>query len=228
MGTRLIETVVSVAPEMGFETLTVELLTAAVAARRVVIEPFDHGFFVVQCPVHPKDEPGVDLKMLYVEPEHRGKGIGTAMLKAFVAKHRSEWGIGLECTGKRLSKWFRDRGFHVFKKDGDTYMMTDLPVQKNKARRAADELFEICRRLENCARRLGDDELTQVLWDLGTFALLDSAMVVDKHIQEQRAKAKRPRNSVTTAEIINFRDSYPKSKLGTPKKGWIIHAPEPV
>lgn len=57
MGTRLIEKIVSVAPEMGFENLTVEQLTALIATGNAVIEPFDHGFAVVNVPVSAQDDP---------------------------------------------------------------------------------------------------------------------------------------------------------------------------
>lgn len=222
MDTSLIQKVVAVAPEMGFMDLTVEGLTAAIASRATVIASFDHGFAVVNVQASPQDDPGVWLQMLYVAPEHRGKGIGSSILKAVIAKYGSEWGIGLACNGHRLAQWFQDHGFHIIHKKGDAYTMGDQPPLKNKALRAAVDLYAICDKLDNCARRLRDDELMQLAAHLRGYAIVHAITTVGNVRRKQTAKAKQHRNKkVTDKDLINFRDAYEKSKRGTPKKGWI-------
>ena len=221
----LIEQVVSVAPEMGYNDLTVEQMAAALASGTTVIESFAHGFAVVNVAGSHQDDPGAFLRMLYVTPEYRGQGIGSVMLKSVRAKHAPEYCMRLLCVGKQRAKWFSSRGFKVIETEGEVQLMVEKPaVSKNQAKYMADRLYAICRRLEDYAHRYPNDELQDLADELRGFAMAQTISTVGQVSRTQTAKAKQHRNAVTNEELIAFRDAYPKSKNGLPKKGWIGHA----
>jgi hypothetical protein len=132
--------------------------------------------------------------------------------------------LRLVCTGERLQKWFSSREFKVLERDGDRYLMEESPpsvLKKGQIKSLSMALYAIVQRFEDYAERHPDPELQDLVAILGGQATYQALVTIGELGKKQTAKAKMNRNSVTTEEIVTFRDSYPKTKNGTPKKGWI-------
>lgn len=96
-----------------------------VASGKAVIETRAYGFAVIE---EQRTADGVipHLWILYVAPEHRGRGFGYRFMKELLRKYPTHH-MSLYCFGPRRRKFFGRLGFRVQERDGECRRMTTNP-----------------------------------------------------------------------------------------------------
>ena len=105
--------------ELHAGCLTAESVLKALASGRTFIHQHRNGFYITQSMGHC----GTHLWVLYVDPAHRGKGIGSDMVKDAITIYSSTGEILLQCF-QSLRSFYENLGFCVEDSDDDTCYMS--------------------------------------------------------------------------------------------------------
>ncbi len=214
-----VEMIVERGPEMGIHDLTTEGLHCAFERGDLTCAPFPEGFAVLS---EAKRLYGsARLYMLYVEPNFRGRGVGTRMLRDIEAKFSPELDIEIDCRRFEREPWFVKRGYRTAERTKDNLLMRwHVRATGNRESARIKMLVEIYQRLRDYAARHPSDKLEAIVSDLQIFILMSNLTARSKRAANL-GNAAQDRNPVSTEEIVKFRDEYPhRNAAGQPKRGW--------
>lgn len=85
---------------------------------RFVTRP--EGFTLIQLPRGKKQ---AHLWLLYVEPEARGRGVGSDMVRDFLSRHAGDQDLTVYCEGDQRETFFNRLGFAVERREGEVRCM---------------------------------------------------------------------------------------------------------
>ena len=98
-------------------------IVTAVAAGRASLERRPYGFAIIeQRPAAGGTIP--HLWLLFVAPEHQGKGLGHRFARELLRQHATVYHMSLYCHGARRRAFFGRLGFRIESKDGEMRRMT--------------------------------------------------------------------------------------------------------
>ena len=108
--------------ELHAEDLTAEDILKDLELNRAIIHRCHRGFYIIQ----QKDKEAAYLWILYVDPKHRGNGIGSNMLDEAIATYAKVLVLRLRCNESLLS-FYGNHGFHTYEvEEGMHHMVGPL------------------------------------------------------------------------------------------------------
>ena len=110
--------------ELAADGITAADLLHAFESGRAVLEARVHAFAVVQLRDEPDGDQAPHLWLLFVDPEHRGQGVGRELVREIVRKYSADRHMSLYCKGSVRRAFFGRLGFVVESRDGDMRRMT--------------------------------------------------------------------------------------------------------
>lgn len=98
-------------------------IVPAVVAGRASLERRPYGFAIIeQRPATGGTIP--HLWLLFVAPEHQGKGLGRRFVRELLRQHATVYHMSLYCHAARRRAFFGRLGFRIESRDGDMRRMT--------------------------------------------------------------------------------------------------------
>ena len=104
--------------ELHAEDLTAEDILKDMELNRAIIHRCHRGFYIIQ----QKNKEAAYLWILYVDPKHRGNGIGSNMLDEAIATYANELILHLRCN-KSLLSFYENLGFYTYEVEEEMHHM---------------------------------------------------------------------------------------------------------
>ena len=105
--------------ELHAGCLTAGVILKDLELNRAIIHRCRHGFYIIQI----ENKEAAYLWILYVDPKHRGNGIGSNMLDEAIATYANELILHLRCN-KSLLSFYGNLGFYTYEvEDGMHHMV---------------------------------------------------------------------------------------------------------
>lgn len=110
--------------EMDAPDVTSRDVLEALQAARAVLEVRPYGFALIQLQPTSTGSNIPFLWLLYVAPEHRGRGIGSKFVRELLRGYSSEYHMALYCYGAQRRRFFGRLGFVIESREGELRRMT--------------------------------------------------------------------------------------------------------